>query len=313
MKNNIVIIALGGNALQNAGEEPTIENQIKNIETVIDGIIDLIKEGKKLIITHGNGPQVGRILLQNEIADSKELPASDLDICVAMSQASIGISIEQVLQARLKKEGIKKEVTTLLTEVLVDINDDAFLNPNKPIGQFYDKEEALVLEKSKGYILKKDIEGRYRRVVGSPKPKKIMQLNAIKTLIENDFIVICCGGGGVPVVEIEGKYQGIAGVIDKDNASSLLAQNLNAENLVILTAVPEVCLNYNTPEQKSLNITTISELKENLNQFEPGSMLPKVQSAIEFSENTGNDAIITNLESIKKAITTKKCGTIINR
>lgn len=293
------------------GEAPTIANQEKNVKTVVDSIIDLIKAGNKIIITHGNGPQVGRILLQQEASDSEQLPASDLDVCVAMSQASIGITIQQVLEQRLKEEGIKRGVATILTEVLVDANDEAFKNPTKPIGQFYTEEEAKRLEEEKGFAMKRDVEGRYRRVVGSPKPQKIMQLDAIKDLVDNDFIVVCCGGGGIPVVEKDNKLQGIAGVIDKDNASSLLARDLNADKLVILTAVSEVCLNYNTPEQINLHETTIEELTKNMDQFEKGSMLPKVEACINFTSNTGRESVITNLESITDALTTRNNGTII--
>lgn len=308
-----IVIALGGNALQMDGEAPTYANQVKNVTTVVDGIIELIKQGKNIIISHGNGPQVGRILLQQEASDSEQLPANDLEICVAMSQASIGITIQQVLEERLKKEGINRGVATILTEVLVDANDPAFSNPTKPIGQFYNEEEAKRLEEEKGFVMKKDVEGRYRRVVGSPKPQKILQLDAIKTLVDNNFIVVCCGGGGVPVIEKDGNLTGIAGVIDKDNASSLLAQDLDADKLVILTAVPEVCLNYNTPDQVNLHETTIKELENNMDQFEKGSMLPKVEACLSFTGKTGKESIITNLESVTNALTTRENGTIIKK
>lgn len=310
MKETIVI-ALGGNALQVKGEAPTIANQIKNISIVVDEIIKLIEKDYNVIITHGNGPQVGRILLQQEIANSEELPSSDLDICVAMSQASIGVCIQQVLESKLKEKNIKKEVATIVTEVVVSKDDQAFKNPTKPIGQYYTKEEAQNLEKTKGYVLKEDSGKGYRRVVGSPKPKQIKQLEIIKQLSDAGNVVICCGGGGVPVIYEDHKYQGIAGVIDKDSVSSLLACELDVDKLVILTAVSEVCINYNQEDEIRLHQVDTKYLSENLNEFGKGSMLEKVEACINFSEKTGKESIITDLLNLNISLTTKENGTII--
>lgn len=311
MNDETIVIALGGNALQAVGEAPTIANQIKNIEVALENIIDLIQMGNKVIITHGNGPQVGRILLKEEMCDSYDLPASDLDICDAMSQASIGICIQQVLESKLKQRNINRGVVCVLTEVLVDENDEAFLHPTKPIGPYYDEVQAKELEETKGYKLVKTADGKYRRVVGSPKPQKILQLDSIKTLVDQGYIVICCGGGGVPVIEVDNHYQGIGAVIDKDMATSLLAQELNADKLVILTAVSNVYINYNTPNQMALTTTNVQMLEDHLDEFEKGSMLPKVQSCINFTTKTGNISIITDLSSVYNALTTHKSGTII--
>lgn len=312
MKETIVI-ALGGNALQVKGEAPTIANQIKNINIVIDEIIKLIQQDYNVIITHGNGPQVGRILLQQEIANSEELPSSDLDICVAMSQASIGVCIQQVLESRLKALNINKEVATIVTEVVVDKDDEAFKNPTKPIGQYYTKEEADELARTKGYILKEDNDKGYRRVVGSPKPQQIKQLEVIKQLSDAGDVVICCGGGGVPVIYQDDKYQGIAGVIDKDSVSSLLACELDADKLIILTAVSEVCINYNKEDEVRLHQVDTNYLLANLDQFAKGSMLEKVEACINFSKKTGKESIITDLSNLNISLTTKENGTIITK
>lgn len=313
MEKKLIVIALGGNALQIQGEAPTVQNQIKNIKIAIKNIVKLIQEGHKIVIIHGNGPQVGRLVVQSEIADSPETPAFDFDICGAMSQALIGYHIQQCLQNELKKNKIIKEVATVITQIEVDKNDEAFNNLTKPIGPFYDALEKEKLESDKNYIIKKDGNRGYRRVIASPKPKKILEIEVIKNLVQKDNIVICCGGGGIPVIQSEEGYSGVAAVIDKDNATNLLAQQLNADTLAILTEVKEVAINFGKENQKNLNNISTNELlkhKEN-NEFAPGSMLPKVEAVIDFVNKTGNKAIITTLDNLDKAVKNKNSGTII--
>ncbi len=311
----LVVIALGGNALQVSGEDPTYENQRKNVEVATEKIVELVENGYKVVITHGNGPQVGRMLIQQAKAESEETPSFPFDAVDAMSQATIGYQIEQVLQNAFRKRGIKKNVTTVLTQVVVDENDPAFTNPTKPIGPFYNEQQAKALQAESGYTFKPDSDRGFRRVVASPEPSKIVELSAINALINNDDIVVCCGGGGIPVFETEAGYTGTAAVIDKDKATNLLAKELNAEYLVILTAVREAAINYGQENQQSLNkVSTESMLKyAHEGHFAPGSMLPKVEATINFANTTGNKAIITTLEAVYEAIETETVGTIISK
>ncbi len=311
----LVVIALGGNALQINGEKPTYENQRKNIETATTRIVDLVAKGYRVIITHGNGPQVGRMLMQQDIANSSETPSFPFDAVDAMSQATIGYQIEQVLQNEFKKKHIDKNVTTVLTQVVVEETDSAFTNPTKPIGPFYSKEEAINLEKTDGYVTKEDSNRGYRRVVASPEPKQIVELSAIKELSESGNVIICCGGGGIPVFETEHGYKGTAAVIDKDKATSLLARQLNADYLVILTAVREAAINFGTPAAENLHNVSVSQMLEYCKQghFAPGSMLPKIEATIDFVNSTNNKAIITTLDAICDSIETEQVGTIISK
>lgn len=311
--DKLVVIALGGNALQVSGEEPTYDNQRKNIEVATDKIISLIEDGYKVVITHGNGPQVGRMLIQQQASESEETPSFPFDAVDAMSQATIGYQIEQVLQNAFKKRGINKHVTTVLTQVVVDENDEGFKNPIKPIGPFYTEDQAKQLDNGKNYVFKPDSDRGYRRVVASPEPVGIVEIDAIKTLVDKGDIVICCGGGGIPVFDTDEGYVGTAAVIDKDKATNLLAQNLNADYLVILTAVREAMINYGTDQAESLNVVTPDEMAKYASEghFAPGSMLPKVEATIDFANVTNNTAIITTLEAVYEAITTSSVGTII--
>lgn len=311
----LVVIALGGNALQVKGEAPTIDNQIKNVKIAVKNIAELISKGYKVVVTHGNGPQVGRLVLQGEIADSEETPAFPFDVSGAMSQALIGYHIQQKLAEELKKLNNEKPVATVLTQVLVDEKDPGFEKPSKPIGPYYTKEEKETIEKEKGYNIKEDSGRGYRRVVASPEPVEVIELDTIKTLLDNNNIVICCGGGGVPVVHDGTGLKGVAAVIDKDKASSLLAQNLNAEELVILTDVQEAFVNFNKPDQKALKKISSSDLKQYVNedQFYGGSMLPKVESILNFVDKTGNTGRITSLDLLNKSFDTEEVGTIVNK
>ncbi len=311
----LVVIALGGNALQTDDESPTYENQRKNIIAATENIVDLIEKGYKVVITHGNGPQVGRMLMQQAASASKETPSLPFDAVDAMSQATIGYQIEQVLQNAFKSKGINKNVTTVLTQVVVNEKDDGFQNPTKPIGPFYSKNEINNLDNKEEYIFKEDSNRGYRRVVASPEPQQIVEINTIKKLVESDDVVICCGGGGIPVFETKEGYVGTAAVIDKDKATNLLAKELKADYLVILTAVQEVKINFGTKNEQKLNKINIDKLKKYADQghFAPGSMLPKIEATIDFVDQTGNKAIITTLNAINDAIIRENIGTIITK
>ena len=246
-----VVIALGGNALADAGKPATAEAQYEAVLKTAEHVANIIKAGHQVVVAHGNGPQVGRIVLQNEIASS-ETPAMPFDVCGAMSQGYIGYHIQQGLAKVLREQGVNKEVATIVTQVVVDQNDPKFQNPTKPIGSFYSEEEARKLEAESGYVMKEDAGRGWRRVVASPMPVEIVELDAVKCLVDNGFVVVTVGGGGIPVIkDANGDLTGVAAVIDKDLASEKLAEDLDADVLLILTAVEKVSLNYNKPDQKA--------------------------------------------------------------
>ena len=307
-----VVIALGGNALQARGEAATSENQLKNVMVTAEHIAKIIGEGYKVIVSHGNGPQVGRILLQNE-AGKNVTPPMPMDVCGAMTQGMIGYHIQQGLSQVLRENGIDKPVCTLVTQVEVDSADPAFQNPTKPVGAFYTEEEAMQIQAEKGYAMKKDANRGYRRVVPSPKPQKIIEIDTLKTLVDGDTVVVAAGGGGIPVCKKDGKYVGIEAVIDKDFASEVLAEQLDADILMILTEVENVCLNFGKPDEKVLHEVTADEMDKYAAEghFAPGSMLPKVQAVSKFVHSKpGRVAVITSLENAVNGITGVK-GTII--
>ena len=267
------------------------------METIVKSIVKIIKEGWDIVITHGNGPQVGAILLQNDLARDIT-PPMPLGICVAESEGLIGYMIQQCLSNALKTEKINKPVVTLITQVLVDINDPSFKNPSKPIGPFYDEEEVKEI-KEEGYQVKKYSEG-WRIVVPSPDPKSIVEGDIINKMLDDDVIIIASGGGGMPVIEKEGwGLDGLEAVIDKDLASERLAEAINAELLLILTDVDKVYINYGTSNQKALNKVTLNELKKYYNEghFPPGEMGPKILAAIRFLEAGGKKSIISDVEN----------------
>ncbi|WP_042349835.1 carbamate kinase [Bacillus massiliigorillae] len=297
-----LVIALGGNALGNTSEE-----QLELVKHTAKTIADLVEEGNTVIVGHGNGPQVGMINLAMEYAatNGANTPPMPFPECGAMSQGYIGYHLEQAIKQELSNRNINKEVACIITEVVVDINDEAFTNPTKPIGMFYSKEEADAIAKEKNYSFVEDAGRGFRRVVPSPAPKDIVQLNVIKQLIDQDDVVITVGGGGIPVVKRDNNYEGVAAVIDKDKSSSKLAQDLNAEMLIILTAVDRVAINFNKPDQKDLAKMTVAEAEQYIKEghFAPGSMLPKVEACLSFVRNTpGGKAIITSLERAKDAL-----------
>ena len=307
-----IVIALGGNAL---GKSP--EEQLSLLKDVAKIIVNLVKDGNKIVLTHGNGPQVGQIALAMEYASNGEAgtPMMPFPECGSMSQGYIGYQLQQCIQNELNKQKINKNCVTLITQVLVDSKDSAFQNPTKPIGMFYSKEEAIKIEKEKNYTMVEDAGRGYRRVVPSPIPKDIIEKSVIKLLVDNNNIVIASGGGGIPVVENKSLLSGVEAVIDKDRTAALLAKLIEADTLMILTAVDKVSLNYNTDKQVDLDSITIDETKKYIseNQFAKGSMLPKVEACMSFVEDSDDRrAIISSLEKASLAIK-GKTGTIIKR
>lgn len=299
-----VVIALGGNALGKTNEE-----QLKLVTETSKKIVNIIEKGYEVIITHGNGPQVGMINLAMEKNDNNKIPFPE---CGAMSQGYIGYQLGQAIQNELQKRKINKKCVTVTTEVLVDENDEAFDDPTKPIGGFYTKEEALALEKENGYIYKEDAGRGYRRVIASPKPLEIIELESIEDLVQNGNIVIACGGGGIPVIRKNEKLVGVDAVIDKDLTSELLAEKLNVDILLILTNIDKVCINFNKKNQKELSSLSIDEALDYIEkeEFSKGSMLPKVEACLKFVKNTNNKAIITSLEKSEDGLD-GKAGTVI--
>ncbi|MDA3860284.1 MAG: carbamate kinase [Melioribacteraceae bacterium] len=301
----IAVVALGGNALLRASEAGTIEQQEKNAYDTLAKVLGLIRNGYSLVITHGNGPQVGNIMLRNEAGFEKyKIPKMPLDICVADSQGGIGYMLERQMRNVFNDFNIDKNVVSLITQVLVDIKDPAFENPTKPVGSFYIKEEADLLGKANNWQFKEDSAKRgWRRIVASPVPQDIMNKQIIEELVLNGHVVIAVGGGGVPIYRHENNFlEAIEAVIDKDRASSLLATQINAEELYIITDVPKVYINYGKADQKSLDVITVSEAEKYIeeNQFADGSMKPKILAAINFIKNGGRKSIITSEEEIGK-------------
>jgi carbamate kinase len=315
MKKNpikIAVVALGGNALLHSNESGTIQQQEENTYNTCVHLIKLIKDGFNLVITHGNGPQVGNIMLRNEAGFREyRIPKMPLDICVADSQGGIGYMIERQMKNILAENNIRKNVVTVVTQVLVDINDPAFNEPTKPIGAYYLKEEAELLKRSNNFIFKQDPGKRgWRRVVASPEPDEIVNKFIIKELAEQGNIVIAAGGGGVPVyLGKDKKLYGVEAVIDKDLASSLLAREIGADSFYILTDVPKVYLNFKQPNQRALDKIKMSEAERYLNngEFADGSMAPKILAAIRFVKEGGKETVITE----STMLSDPNCGTRI--
>ena len=307
-----LVIALGGNALQTKNSAPTAEAQLEVVKQTCEYVAELVVGGHELTIVHGNGPQVGRIVLASETAKDV-VPVMPFDVCGAMSQGYIGYHIQQALRQALARRGVNTPVVSLVTQVVVDKADPAFKNPTKPIGGFYTKEEAEQLVAEKGYDVKEDAGRGYRRVVASPIPQRIVEIEEVKLLREK-AIVVTCGGGGIPVVEnADGTLEGVAAVIDKDFAAELLAEQIEADALVILTEVEKVAINWGKPDQANLDTMTLAEAKQYCAEghFAPGSMLPKVQAGMKFvTANPGKKAIITSLDKAIEALE-GKTGTVI--
>ncbi len=300
-----VVIALGGNALQEAGSAATAENQLDAVYKTCVHIAEIVKDGWRVVIAHGNGPQVGRIVLQNEAARDIT-PAMPFDVCGAMSQGMIGYHIQQGLAEVLRRQGIARPVVTVVTQVVVDKDDPGFANPTKPIGPFYMAGQAEAIAAQKGYAMKEDAGRGFRRVVASPAPVAIVEIDAVRALMERGFIPITVGGGGIPVIKnADGSLSGAAAVIDKDHAAELLAEQLGADVLLILTAVEQVSLHYHKPDQRQLSLVSAQEAAEYvaLGHFAPGSMLPKMEAAMRFARSgSGRRAIITSLDQAARAL-----------
>jgi carbamate kinase len=310
------VVAIGGNAVLRAGEEATLENQMANLRRTSAHLARMIRNGYDMVLTHGNGPQVGNILLQNEIC-REDVPAMPLDICVGESQGQLGYMIQQVLTEALRNEGLNKVVTCVLTRVVVDPDDPAFGNPTKPIGPYYTEEEAVELRETRGWTLVEDIKrGGYRRVVPSPEPVSIVERSAIRRLVfggeSQAEVVIAAGGGGIPVVMRNGRYEGVEAVIDKDLAACVLACDIHEKLLILLTDVDRVYLNYGTDHAEPLERITTEELEryENEGHFPPGSMGPKVKAATRFLRHGGERVIITSPDLLEAALD-GKAGTHI--
>ncbi|THE13202.1 carbamate kinase [Enterococcus hirae] len=312
MANRKVVVALGGNAILST--DASAKAQQDALMETAKYLVKFIEQGDELIISHGNGPQVGNLLIQQQAADSEKTPAMPLDTCVAMTEGSIGYWLQNAMGEVLKQKGIDKDVVSLVTQVIVDENDPSFKQPSKPVGPFYTEEEANEQMKADPSVTFKEDAGRgWRKVVASPKPISIKEARVIETLVEQGVITISVGGGGIPVVETATGLEGREAVIDKDFASEKLAEIIGADLLIVLTGVDNVYVNYQKPDQKKLETVSVSEMKQYIEekQFAPGSMLPKVEAAIAFVEASPEaKAIITSLENIENLLASEE-GTII--
>ena len=313
MKPKRIVLALGGNAL---GEN--LPEQMKAVKRTVKTIADLLEEGHQMVITHGNGPQVGMINMAMTTLSREDPshPMAPLSVCTAMSQGYIGYDLQNALREELLNRGVRRSVATVLTQVEVDPADPAFQHPTKPIGAFMTREEADKLVAERGYDVVEDAGRGWRRVVASPKPVSIVEIKSIRDMVAAGLVVVACGGGGIPVFKTDGHHlKGAAAVIDKDFASCTLAQQLDADMLIILTAVEKVAVNFGKPDQKWLDALTPEQARAYMDegQFAPGSMLPKVQAAVAFAESKpGRSALITLLEKAKDGIE-GKTGTVIRR
>lgn len=305
------VIAIGGNSLIEDNSQPQVENQWDAVRKTCQHIAMLISEGWQVVVTHGNGPQVGFILRRNELA-AHEVHTTPLDLIGADTQGAIGYMLQQALDNSLRAMGLNKSVISIVTQTLVSLQDSAFQNPTKPIGSFTDEAKAREYEKQ-GWQVMEDAGRGWRRVVASPQPLEIIELGAIRAMIKEGYIVIACGGGGIPVVRnAKGELRGVNAVIDKDRASGLLAAGIGADLFIISTAVPQVAIHFNTPQQQNLSHLTLTEAKRYLEEghFAVGSMKPKIEAVINFLERGGPQALITNPDSLAQALE-HKAGTWI--
>jgi len=300
----IVLVAMGGHAFMQKGEKGTIEEHERNAEEIARLLMTLVEKEYHLVISHGNGPQVGNLLLQQESADA-QIPQMPLDVLVAMTEGSLGYILQQNLLNQLRKKDVRRYVVTVVTQVLVDGADPAFAKPTKPIGPFLAKDEAERRRDQLGWIVKEDAGRGWRRLVPSPHPVRVVQRHMIRDAVRAGHIVVACGGGGIPIKkDAHDQYVGVEAVIDKDLTSSVLASDIGAALFIILTAVPQVFLNYGTPQQRGLGAVTLEEIEALAAEghFPPGSMGPKIEAVIHFLKNGGRRALITNPESLPLAI-----------
>ncbi len=304
MKNKTILLALGGNAILQPGQEATYEAQLANVCTSAEFLADLVEQGHRLAITHGNGPQVGNLLRQNEEA-SGVLPPMPLHILNAQSQGFMGYMLQQCVQSALTRRGVPRQVACLMTRILVDENDEAFNAPSKPIGMFYSEEEARKLADARHWNMKEDAGRGWRRVVPSPRPRAVLEIDAVHKMLEAGFVTISCGGGGIPVIPgPDGGYTGVEAVVDKDLSGALLAKSLAADIFLIVTDVENAYVGYGTPAQRALGQVTPEEIEEYqaAGEFSKGSMGPKVEAALAFARSTGNPAVICALNKIDEAV-----------
>jgi len=312
MTKPIAVVALGGNAILDASDDGSFETQLKKAKEVCRQLLTILHRGYQLILVHGNGPQVGNLLIQFEKARDT-IPVPPLDVAVASSQGLLGHMLEISMRSALEEARMQREVASVLTQVVVSPDDPAFAHPTKPIGPFYTEEQAAQFQKTEGWHMVEDSGRGWRRVVCSPLPRKILEMNTIKHLAESDTVVIACGGGGTPVNYLTDSVVGTEGVIDKDATAALLAYNVGAELFIILTGVDKVCVNYGKPDQQALEVMSVSKAKEYLaeGQFPAGSMGPKIASAIEYVEKGGIETIITSKENIVRAMEAGECTRIV--
>lgn len=313
MKRKIALVAFGGNAILPQHQRGLQSEQMKNAQKAARLMIHVVKKGYDLIIVHGNGPQVGNILIQMEEAINK-IPPFSLEVCDAMTEGSMGFMLEKAIINELRKNSLDQEVATLITQVVVDKNDPAFENPTKPVGPFYSKYRAQMLSRKKNWKMIEDAGRGYRKVVASPKPIDVMPKRIINDLVHSGKIVITAGGGGIPVIiNGRGLFQGVEAVIDKDFAASLIAREVKVDFFVILTNVPRVFRNFGTPEQEPIKSLTVQEAKGLLKegQFPPGSMGPKIKAAIEYIQNGGKEVLITSSSHLKAALINRSGTKII--
>lgn len=308
----LAVIAIGGNAIIQEGQKGTVEEQFANVLQSCDPIIDLVESEFNVVLTHGNGPQVGNVLLKVEAA-SDIVPPNPLDVCGAETQGSLGYIIQQSLYNRMKQRGVKKNIATVVTQVVVDKKDPRFQNPTKPIGPFYTKERAEEIKSEKNVVMVEDSGRGYRRVVASPKPLEMIEKEAVKALVNSGFLVITVGGGGIPVIREGDTLKGVEAVIDKDHASALVAEEINADYLIVLTGVEQVAINFGKPNMEFLSEITVTDAKKYMaeGQFPPGSMGPKIEASIRFIENGGENAIITSIDKLQDALEGKTGTRII--
>ena len=308
----LAVVAFGGNALLRPEDRGTQEEQIARAKQAARWLAEIVRHDYKLIVVHGNGPQVGNILVQAEEASTK-IPPQSLDVCVAQTEGSIGFMLQQAIRNRLESIGIGGEVATVLTEVEVDVADPAFKRPTKPIGPFFTRYRAEALERDLGWVMREDAGRGWRHVVPSPKPLRILNIKTIERMLDSAAVVVAAGGGGIPVVKgRDGQWRGIEAVIDKDYASALLAANLKADIFIILTGVPKVAIDFGKPTQRFVSRMTVAEAEKHMadGQFPAGSMGPKIDSALQFVRATGRQVLITDVDVLREALEGKD-GTII--
>jgi carbamate kinase len=310
--SRLAVVAFGGNALLKQEDRGTQEEQIARAKQAARWLAEIVRHGYKLLVVHGNGPQVGNILVQAEEASTK-IPPQSLDVCVAQTEGSMGFMLQQAIRNRLESIGIGGEVAAVLTEVEVDPNDAAFKRPTKPIGPFFTRYRAEALERDLGWTMREDSGRGWRHVVPSPRPLRILNMKTIARMVAEASVIIAAGGGGIPVVRgRDGQWRGIEAVIDKDYASALLAGELNADLFIILTSVSKVAIDFGKPSQQSVDRLTATEAEKHLaaGQFPPGSMGPKIEASIQFVHATGKQVLITDVDHLRDALEGRE-GTVI--